>query len=234
MPRKIIVPSDLHCVCGNNACTIPFGLCHCGCGNKTSIALAGRKKRGDYAGLPLRFVRSHATRIRPIIGQAMPFKIDGVYCRLIPLTQGYNTIVNAADYEWLMQWKWCAWKNKHGQIYAIRNDYSVTPKKTLGMHVVIMQPPAGMVVDHESGITLDNRRGNLRIATQQQNTMNARIYKTNKTGVKGVFREGNVYVASIRRDGKQVTLGRSKNLEEATALRRAAEKEQYGRFARSL
>lgn len=30
--------------------------------------------------------------------------------REIPLTQGLVTIVDAEDYEWLMQWKWYAVK----------------------------------------------------------------------------------------------------------------------------
>jgi hypothetical protein len=33
--------------------------------------------------------------------------------RQIPLTKGYYAIVDAENYEWLMQWKWHALAGKH-------------------------------------------------------------------------------------------------------------------------
>jgi hypothetical protein len=45
--------------------------------------------------------------------------------RLIPLTQGQFATVDAADYEWIVQWKWCAHWSKEGKcFYASRVDVS--------------------------------------------------------------------------------------------------------------
>ena len=234
MPRRITLPDNFHCVCGDSKCTVPFGYCHCGCGEKTPICRFGRKNRpGNYYGMPMQYLRSHY-RIRPVLEDAVPFKIDGVYCRLVPLTQGYYTIVNAEDYDWIMQWKWFAWKNKKNNIYAaraIRRPGNQHPYM-LGMHVAILLPERGKHVDHISGIGLDNRRSNLRECTQGQNCMNARLYSSNTTGFKGVGREGKYFIAKIYINGKQISLGRRKTAEEAAELYKDAARKHYGEFAR--
>lgn len=41
---------------------IPYGYCHCGCGELTNIATVTNRKRGWIEGNPLRFVKGHGTR----------------------------------------------------------------------------------------------------------------------------------------------------------------------------
>lgn len=43
---------------------IPYGYCHCGCGQRTRIAPVTRKDTGDLKGEPKRFLYGHASRIR--------------------------------------------------------------------------------------------------------------------------------------------------------------------------
>jgi hypothetical protein len=76
-----------------------------------------------------------------------------------------------------------------------------TPSRYIRIQRFIMKPPAGLVVDHINGDKFDNRRENLRVCTQRQNTLN-RKYKSN-TGFVGV----NVYI----RDGKSYCRGRFHN-----------------------
>ena len=41
--------------------------------------------------------------------------------RAIPLTQGQWALVDDADYEWLMQYEWCAqWDKDTRSFYAVR------------------------------------------------------------------------------------------------------------------
>ena len=71
--------------------------------------------------------------------------------KLIPLTQGRNAVVDAVDYEWLMQWNWCAaWCPITRSFYATRRDYTVNRRLgiTVPMHRVIMGMPTGVQVDH--------------------------------------------------------------------------------------
>lgn len=83
----------------------------------------------------------------------------------IPLTQGYVTLVDDADYEWLSRWKW----HYHGG-YAERGDGVL-------MHREITDCPAGKEVDHINHDPLDNRRENLRVVTRWQNMLNRRMRK---------------------------------------------------------
>lgn len=43
---------------------IPYGYCHCGCGQKTSIATRNAYERGQIKGEPARFIHGHHTRRR--------------------------------------------------------------------------------------------------------------------------------------------------------------------------
>ena len=52
--------------------------------------------------------------------------------------------------------------------YAVRRNNG----ETIRLHRLIMNCPEGMVVDHLNGNTLDNRKCNLRICTQLENTRN--------------------------------------------------------------
>lgn len=95
--------------------------------------------------------------------------------REIPLTRGYVALVDAADYEWLAAFKWCASVNKRGTlVYAVRGVGGRAKARLLSMHRLILGDPAGLLVDHANGNTLDNRRCNLRSATSGQNNANRR------------------------------------------------------------
>jgi len=55
------------------------------------------------------------------------------------------------------------------------------------LHTLIL-PTAIGVRDHINRNTLDNRRENLRIVTHKQNSLNANLTKTNRSGYKGVYK----------------------------------------------
>lgn len=50
------------CVCRDNSCQIPYGLCHCGCEGETMIATGTRLSRGDFKGYPRKFLAHHHKR----------------------------------------------------------------------------------------------------------------------------------------------------------------------------
>jgi hypothetical protein len=106
------------------------------------------------------------------------------------------------------------------------------------LHKFIMNPPDGMDVDHKDGNTLDNRRGNLRICTDQQNLWNSRkIANTAKpltSRFKGVSwsNSANKWVAQIRREGKYYLGVFSSEVDAALAYDEAALKYR-GEFART-
>jgi hypothetical protein len=157
--------------------------------------------------------------------------------REITLTRGQVTIVDDADFEWLSQWKWKALKRDGSDgYYAHRAQYLPGGKMlSLMMHRVIMgiQPQVRLQVDHIDLNTLNNRRGNLRIATPAQNKANSKCRRDNAVGLKGVRRvaEG-CFVARITYGGKQEYLGCFATAEEAATVYAKAAVDYYGEFAR--
>ena len=229
-PRKSVAL----CICGKLTCGIPFGYCHCRCGLLAPLAPRTKRPQKMIAGMPVQFICGHQGRKRIPSERALPFKIEGVYCRLIPLTLGYWTIVWESDYEYLMQWKWWANKGNRVKYYAVRKTYSEGVWTTIPMTDQIMgPPPKGKRWDHKSSVPMDNRRANLRDANCRENSANSRLSCRNTTGYKGVSRRKNGrYEAHIRVNGYLIYLGTFDTAELASAAYWEAVQEYFGEFAR--
>ncbi len=217
---------------------IPYGFCHCGCGEKTRISPVTQKSFGWVKGQPRRYVFNHHGRKRPIVEDALPFRIQGVYCRLIPLTQGQYAIVNARDYKWLMKWKWFAvWNPCTKSYYASRNQ-SIGNGDQINVRmcreILGLKHGDPEIGEHKNCVTLDNRRKNIRRASHAQNMQNMRMVKRNTTGYKGVqlHADGKHYVGHFRANGQEVYVGFFKSKITAHEAVVAARKQHHGEFAR--
>jgi hypothetical protein len=82
-------------------------------------------------------------------------------------------------------------------------------------------------IDHVNGRPSDNRLNNLRQATPMQNQGNRPASKNNTSGFKGVWKNGNRWVAEVA----HVRLGSFNTPEEAAAKVAEASKIRYGEFA---
>jgi hypothetical protein len=90
------------------------------------------------------------------------------------------------------------------------------------------------MVDHRDRDPSNDRWANLRLATNQENIRNSNLRRDSASGVKGVYRFRNGrWAASIRVDKKLLHLGYFDTIEEAAAVRRAAEIKHFGEFAPS-
>lgn len=56
-------------VCNLPDCAIPYGLCHCGCGQPTGIVAATSRTRGWFAGEPKRYILNHHRRGKTLPGR---------------------------------------------------------------------------------------------------------------------------------------------------------------------
>lgn len=119
--------------------------------------------------------------------------------RHIALTQDQITRVAACDYDWLMQWNWCAhWNPEKESFYAVRGEGKGPTFRLIHMHRFIMGMPR-LIVDHRNGKGLDNFRSNLRLADDSESQANRRKQSNNKSGYKGVHLRGDTqqWVAAI-------------------------------------
>jgi hypothetical protein len=87
----------------------------------------------------------------------------------------------------------------------------------------------GMTIDHINGNITDNRPNNLREVSHHENTKNMTLHRNSTTGVAGVSysTKHHKFVAYITHNRKRIHLGHYSTIEEASAARKAAEKE-YG------
>jgi hypothetical protein len=94
--------------------------------------------------------------------------------------------------------------------------------------------PRGMIVDHRNLNSLDNSLDNLRIASRSQNKMNGKVYRSNRTRLKGVGKpkRGKKWIARIGPAGK-IFLGYFDTPEEAHEAYVKAANELFGEFARA-
>jgi len=136
----------------------------------------------------------------------------------IKLTKGKVTFVDDEDYELLSKYRW----------YFNRYAYTSIKKYSVGMHRIILKLHKGdkIQTDHINHNPLDNRRFNLRVATQSQNNANRRGYKGvhwSKTNKK--------WRAMIQVDGIKKHIGLYSSVKKALLAYRNEKKKLFGKFA---
>lgn len=151
----------------------------------------------------------------------------------IILTQGFKTIVDDADFDWLVALGWWHYApGKPGKTgYAVRRHNG----PYLSMHNVIYayHYSASELVDHKNRNSLDNQLHNLRAATPSQNQANKDVQTNSITGIAGVawHKQAQKWRAYITVNGKQKSLGLFSKIEDAAAARVVAAKKYFGEFA---
>lgn len=149
------------------------------------------------------------------------------------LTQNKRTIIDDEDFEKVSKYKWFA-KNHSGKYYALHSlPREGSTRKALRLHRFIMNAGPEDVVDHINGDTLDNRKINLRLCSQAENSRNRTKTKSNTSGFKGVrfHKRTKKWEARIGFNYKLHYLGLFDKIEEATKAYDAACKQLHREFA---
>jgi hypothetical protein len=192
----------------------------------------------DY---PFSAIRGIATNSDTVVvhrDKKRPVFLVGALVR-IPLTHGYETIVDASDLELVVKYDWFARVRRKADgsirtVYAVRSEKVARKVRMVGIHRAILNAPDSHEVDHIDGDGLNNRRSNLRLASRAQNQKNRARPVSNSSGVKGVTWHAarGKWQAQISADNKHYNLGRFDKIEDAAAAYAAASAKLHGEFGR--
>lgn len=150
---------------------------------------------------------------------------DGI-CEL-DLSMGLVALIDEADAAMVSVCSWCASFNGRNPIPYVKGRPGAD-RRFVRLHRYLLGFPDSQI-DHRNANTLDNRRSNLRLATQSQSTANTGIRSDNTTGFKGVVFENGLYVAICK--GKRV--GSFTTAVAAAKSYDAAALSTFGEFART-
>lgn len=163
-----------------------------------------------------------------------PIRIEGDTA-YVPLTKGYEAVIDAADVELVASRRWFANVSTWSGSATVRVYAAATIRNTtVSMHKLLLIDAGKMQVDHIDGDGLNNRRSNLRLVSTAQNQWNQRRHSDNTSGVKGVHRSSRdkKWCAQIRVSNKVHSLGHFDTLEAAAAAYAEASKRLHGEFGR--
>lgn len=155
----------------------------------------------------------------------------------IKLTQGQFALVDDADYDDLNQYKWYALKEHDGNFYAARMSSRREGNRfVIRMSRQILRLKFGdrRQADHRNHNTLDNRRGNLRVCTHQENQRNQKHQKRKTSSqFKGVCwcKRRKKWQTQIYINKKVKFLGYFETEEEAALAYNEGAKKYHGEFA---
>lgn len=194
-------------------------LCRCDCGSMCSI-VDSSLKRGFTKSCGC-FAKENMSRVKK---KYNIYDLSNGY-GIGYTSKGEEFYFDLEDYDSIKDYCWRT--NKNGYLVARYKN------SQLIMHRIIMNCPDGKQVDHKCHNKLDNRKSNLRIVTNQQNSMNSLVQLNNKSGVTGVCWDKNVgkWYVYINYKGKRIYKGRYKDLEVAKMVRKEAEDEYFGEYS---
>lgn len=156
---------------------------------------------------------------------------DGNICRIELYTQKGETsgyaIIDIEDKAKVEKYKWSI---------VHKNKISYVKSSTLLYlhHLILGNPPEGMMVDHRDRNGLYNVKSNLRFCTSQQNNMNKIKSSSNTSGYKGVIwdKRSSKWIARIRNNFKTIQIGVYNDAISAAKAYDKKAKLLFGEFAR--
>ena len=148
------------------------------------------------------------------------------------------TIIDLEDLDRVINfpYTWYAKLNKSiGKYYAYASEYHSETKrcKPIFLHQFIMDAN-GKTVDHKDNDGLNNRKSNLRVTLDKNNSTNRRSRnKNNSSGYRNVSwsKYYNKWIVQMQIDKKNKLLGKFDDVHEAGKFAEEMRKKYYGEFA---
>jgi len=185
--------------------------CRCDCGKET-IATGSNIASGNTQSCGMCYTNS--------------YRLSDNACHMImTFPNGTEFLIDVDDYERVSAHIW----HRTGRGYA----GAYIDGKYIRFHRFLMTAPTDLQVDHINLDKCDNRKSNLRLATNAENQRNSGLQINNTSGLKGVsfYKPRNKYRARIKVDGKEIHLGYYISIIEAALSYNHAAKHYFGEFA---
>lgn len=152
--------------------------------------------------------------------------------KLIKLTQGKFAKVDDIWFPVLNLFNWSAQLHNNGANWYACSTWPGTKSDVMLMHRLVTLALSSELVDHKDRDGLNNQFYNLRVCSNQQNSFNRGMNRTNfSSNYKGVSKWKNKWAAKIRVNYKLKHLGYFSNQEEAALMYNLAAIIYFGDFA---
>lgn len=194
--------------------------------------VCGEKKASSYNGLP--YCNKHWLRLyfhgtTELIGRkpknTYEIKNNGIaYCKT---AKGETFLLDAEDVERCLKHSWCFDPRGYLAATISGRQHAILHRFVLGL-----KDGDGNTVDHINGNRADNRKKNLRLCSQKENSRNMKVQKNNTSGYTGVriLNDGR-YEARIMVDRKNISLGRFDTFMQAKKARIKGEIKYFGEYS---
>jgi hypothetical protein len=196
----------------------------------TSITIAEAAREMDTAIASIIESTSIQKALRRIDGITL-LTVAGTYA-IVPLSRGKKAIVDLDCVPLVSGFNWSAMgPSRNGRFYAYRRDWNAG--RAILMHRHILGITGKLFVDHRNRDGLDNRKSNLRPATNTQNLANQGPRSGASSRFKGVSFDSSrgKWCANVHCENKHFRLGRFSTEEAAARAYDEKAVELFGEFA---
>lgn len=202
----------------------PAWYCDCDCGTKDFIVRGGnlRGNRTKTCGCErLKMISEHTRRYNT-------YDLTNNNYGIGYTVKGEEFYFDLEDYDKIKKYSWHM--DDNGYIRTRFRCDDNKSNKLIRMHKIILDYEG--IVDHKNCNKADNRKENLRPATNSQNCTNKGLIVNNTSGVTGVYWEKNKkrWFAEVSVNYKSIRSSYFKDFEDAVQARKELENRYYGDY----
>mgnify|MGYP003515106047 CR=1 FL=1 len=145
------------------------------------------------------------------------------------------TIIDLEDLEKVINFpytKYTKYNHTNDEYYVVASVYhpELQQSRPIFLHQFLMNAN-GKDVDHKNNNTLDNRKFNMRVVEESNNSKNRKgRNKNNKSGYRNVSLINGKWVVQLQIDGKNKRLGKFDDVHEAGKFAEEMRQKYYGEF----
>lgn len=144
-------------------------------------------------------------------------------------TNNACALISKSSIPLVSSFEWYCGKDGYPVAYKCIDDANIKLGRGTKLHKLLIDCPKGLVIDHINRNKLDNRIENLRICTPRENSYNRS--KASNIKYKGVKKSGNMWIASVTKDGVKHEINNIATELEAAKMYDIMAEELFGNFA---